>query len=169
MSSDPLNVSVRAYEMGDWEDVATLFQAPQCRWGTLQMPYQSKDEIKARLESPPADLMRLVAVDQDSGRVLGLIGLHCNKGRRAHSAMIGMFVHDDYHDRGVGTKLLEAAIEMGERWLNLKRLELTVYTDNARAIHLYEKLGFVNEGMHRLYAYRDGAYVDSYCMARIRE
>jgi putative acetyltransferase len=58
---------------------------------------------------------------------------------------------------------------MADNWLRIVRLELTVYTDNPAALHLYEKFGFVIEGTHRAYALRDGTYVDTYCMARVRE
>ena len=65
--------------------------------------------------------------------------------------------------------LLAAAIELGERWLNYRRIELEVYTDNEPAIRLYQKFGFVIEGTMRQFAYRDGVYVDAYMMARLRE
>ena len=54
-----------------------------------------------------------------------------------------------------------------DRWAQVLRMELQVYADNARAIALYESLGFVREGLHRGYALRDGAYVDSLSMARM--
>jgi putative acetyltransferase len=60
-----------------------------------------------------------------------------------------------------------ALIEAADRWLNLQRIELTVFTDNARAIALYRRFGFVVEGTHRAYALRDGAYVDVHAMARL--
>ena len=66
-------------------------------------------------------------------------------------------------------KRVEDTIARGDNWLNLKRVELHVYTDNARAIHLYEKFGFVTEDTHRAFAFRDGEYVDAYSMARVRE
>jgi putative acetyltransferase len=47
-------------------------------------------------------------------------------------------------------------------------MELTVYTDNAAAIRLYEKFGFEKEGLLRSFGYRDGQYVDVYTMARLR-
>ena len=37
-----------------------------------------------------------------------------------------------------------------------------------RAIALYERIGFEREGMMRAYAWRDGEYVDSIAMARLR-
>jgi putative acetyltransferase len=64
---------------------------------------------------------------------------------------------------------MEAAINLAENWLNLKRLDLQVYTDNPAAIHLYEKYGFQIEGTLRRCAFRDGEYVDAFTMARVKE
>jgi putative acetyltransferase len=63
---------------------------------------------------------------------------------------------------------MRAGVEMADRWLNLTRLELEVYTDNEAAIRLYERVGFEREGTMRQYAFRDGRYVDAYVMARLR-
>jgi putative acetyltransferase len=161
-------VTIRGFEMADWENVAELFMAPNCQWGTLQMPYQSRDAIKEKLENAPPDMYRLVAVVNKNQKVVGMIGLRTHSGRRAHAGQLGMFVHDDYQNRGIGSSLMEAIINLSDRWLNLKRLELTVYTDNPHAIHLYEKFGFVIEGTMQSYAFRDGHYVDAYAMARVR-
>ena len=56
----------------------------------------------------------------------------------------------------------------GYEGVGLKRIELTVFADNAAAIRLYEKFGFELEGTHRAYAYRDGQFADALCMARLR-
>jgi putative acetyltransferase len=79
-----------------------------------------------------------------------------------------MAVRDDWQGRGVGTALLGKALDLADNWLNLSRVELTVYTDNAAGIALYEKVGFVREGTHRRYAFREGEYADAYSMARIK-
>ena len=47
-------------------------------------------------------------------------------------------------------------------------LAFWVYADNAAGIALYEKFGFAIEGTHRLFAFRNGEYVDAYSMARIK-
>jgi putative acetyltransferase len=80
-----------------------------------------------------------------------------------------MGVHDEMQGRGVGSALLHAGVDLADRWLNLTRLELEVYTDNDPAIRLYERFGFEREGTMHQYAFRDGAYVDAYLMARVRE
>jgi putative acetyltransferase len=59
-----------------------------------------------------------------------------------------MGVHDDFNGRGIGSALLAELIEAADEWLAIKRLELTVFTDNAPAIRLYEKFGFEMEGTH---------------------
>jgi putative acetyltransferase len=80
-----------------------------------------------------------------------------------------MAVRDDWHGKGVGTALMEAAIDLADNWLNLTRLELIVFVDNTAAIGLYEKLGFTTEGTLVNYAFRDGEYVDCFAMAQVRE
>lgn len=159
--------TIRAFEMKDWEDVAELFMGPKCRWGTLQLPYQSRDDIKKKLENPPGDMRRLVA--ERGGRVVGLLGLHIHAGRRAHVCGLGMFVHDDFHGEGIGTALMEAAVELAERWLGLTRMELTVFVDNPAAIALYKKFDFKVEGTHVAFARRDGELVDTLAMARLAQ
>ncbi len=59
-------------------------------------------------------------------------------------------------------------IDVADNWLNLKRLDLLVYADNVPAIQLYEKFGFEREGVLRSDSFRDGHYVDSLMMARLR-
>jgi L-phenylalanine/L-methionine N-acetyltransferase len=162
-------ITIRAFEMADWQDVAELFLAPNCQWGTLQLPYQSRDRIKQKLENPPLGIHRLVAVIEENqqSKVVGLISLQPLSDRRSHVGQLGMFVHDDYQNQGIGTQLMAAIIDLAENWLNLKRLELQVNTDNAGAIHIYEKFGFEKEGVLRKNAFRDGAYIDAYTMAKV--
>ena len=68
-----------------------------------------------------------------------------------------------------GGRLLAAAIDLAENWLNVTRLELTVFTDNRAAIALYEKHGFRIEGESPGYALRDGVHASVYHMARIKD
>ena len=77
-------------------------------------------------------------------------------------------VHDDHCGRGIGTALVAALVDAADNWLNLKRLELTVYVDNEPAIRLYKTFGFEVEGTRRADAFRDGKFVDCLMMARLR-
>ncbi len=88
--------------------------------------------------------------------------------RTRHGASIGMMVHRDYQGMGVGTRLLEALLDIADNWLMLRRVELNVFTDNERAIKLYKKFGFEIEGTLRKAAIRSGRYIDEYIMARVK-
>src|SRR5690606_26859743 len=158
-------IIIRGQEADDWEDVAEIFEGERAIAGTLQLPYQSRDAIRDRVENPRPDLRVLVAIVD--GRVVGTLGLEVGRGRQAHVADIGMMVHDSYQGQGVGSALMEAAIELAERWLAITRIQLTVYVDNEPALALYRKYGFEVEGTLRDYAFRDGRYVDAYLMARL--
>jgi putative acetyltransferase len=79
-----------------------------------------------------------------------------------------MGVHDAYQGQGVGTALMTAAIDLADNWLNVIRLELSVWCDNIPAVRLYKRFDFEIEGTLRDYGFREGRYVDAYSMARLR-
>ena len=79
-----------------------------------------------------------------------------------------MAVRDDHAGRGIGQRLVDGVLDIADNWLALTRVELTVFSDNTRAISLYERSGFVAEGTLQRYAFRDGEYVDALTMARLR-
>jgi putative acetyltransferase len=164
-----MEIKIRAFRMSDLDDVVELRAMPKTQRETLQLPYLSREALAQRFESQSGNVYSLVAAVTDTGKVVGNLGLHkVTNPRRAHTAEIGMSVHDDYHGQGIGSKLMAAAIDLAENWLNITRLELTVFTDNTPAIRLYEKYGFVREGTLRHYALRDGQFVDAHMMARLR-
>lgn len=160
------DILIRAREPEDVNEVAELLNQPRAIWGTLQLPFTGVAERARKMASLPPGHTNFVAVIE--GKVIGTLGLTRLEGRRSHAGTIGMAVHDAYAGRGAGTALMAAAVDHADKWLGLRRLELFVYPDNARAIALYERFGFEREGLYRDYAWRDGAYVDSIAMARLQ-
>jgi L-phenylalanine/L-methionine N-acetyltransferase len=157
---------IRAREPSDWQEIAALTELPKVRWGTLRLPFTSKEQWRKLMENPSEERIGIVAVLD--GRIIGSAGIQQYKGRRRHTGEVGMSVHDDFHRRGIGSALTAALVDVADNWLDLKRLELTVYVDNEPAIRLYQKFGFEVEGTRRRDAFRDGKYVDSFSMARLR-
>ena len=161
-------ITLRRAEPDDYALVCEVFNDESAYSGTLQLPYPSRELWRKRLTEPAEGHYLFVALSGDE--IVGNAGLHPqgNSPRRAHAMMVGMAVPSAWQGRGVGTALLRAMCELADGWLNVIRLELTVFTDNERAIGLYRKFGFEVEGTHRAYALRAGRYVDAHCMARIR-
>jgi putative acetyltransferase len=161
-------ITVRHVEPDDYEALHMIFSGPRAIRGTLQLPMPPAEAWRRRLSEPPDDLHSLAACVNTE--VVGTLSLHTfpTHWRRRHAGYIGMAVRDDWQGKGVGTALMEAALDLADNWLNLTRVELTVNVDNAAGIALYEKFGFEIEGTHHSFAFRDGEYVDSYSMARIR-
>jgi len=157
---------IRRQEPSDAEAVAAYLGDTAVMAGTLQLPFPSIQAWRDRLARPnPLDYVLLAEAE---GVVVGGGGLHMNdRPRRRHAAMLGIGVRSSHWGRGIGAALLNALTDAADRWLNIQRIELTVFTDNARAIALYRRFGFVLEGTHRAYALRDGAYADVHAMARL--
>ena len=162
-------ISIRRAEPSDYEAMQRIFTGPKAVWGTLQLPFPSIEVWRKRLAEPPEGFFLLAACAGDE--VVGQLGLHTvpNRPRRRHAGQIGMAVRDDWQGKGVGTRLMQAGIDLADNWLNLRRLELEVFVDNEPAIRLYKKFGFTIEGTLVEFAFRDGRYVDTYTMARLRE
>src|SRR5689334_2096053 len=161
-------IRIRSAEPADYPAVQRIHEQPKVIRGTLQLPYPSVESWRKRMADPQDGHRVLLACVEDE--VVGVISLLQQpvSSRRRHVAQIGMGVHDEWQGKGVGTALLQAAIELADRWLNLTRLELSVFTDNTAAIALYKKFGFKIEGTQERYAFRDGAFADAYAMARVR-
>jgi putative acetyltransferase len=163
-----IKIEIRAAEMSDVEALTRLYTHRNAYSQTLQLPLQSTEVWRKRLTHNDDARHMLVALV--SGEVVGNLGLtRLIRARRAHVGEIGMAVRDDWQGKGVGSALMRAALDLADNWLGLRRLELSVHADNARAIALYRKFGFEVEGTHRAYSVRDGVYVDSLSMARITD
>jgi len=71
--------------------------------------------------------------------------------------------------RGVGSEAVGLLLRFAFDDLNLQRVQLHVFADNAAAIRVYEKAGFVREGVLRQAAHIGGKYVDVVLMGILRE
>jgi L-phenylalanine/L-methionine N-acetyltransferase len=160
-------VVIRHSEPEDRGAVHLVYSSPKAMAGTLGLPFSPNRSWHEKLAEDREGNPSPVACARDE--VVGHLALSVYANARTrHSGHFGIAVRDDWRGRGVGTALVGAALDLGENWPNLSRVELTVYTDNAAGVALYEKFGFEIEGTHRRFAFRDGEYVDAHVMARLR-
>jgi putative acetyltransferase len=160
-------IVIRRAEPSDAEGIAATFRSRGASMGTLQNPYPSVAQWTERLKGGNLQL-NYVLVALAGDQVIGHAGLLGNENpRRSHAWLLGMSVRDDWHNKGVGTRLMDALIDLADNWLGARRIELTVYVGNEVALKLYSKYGFEIEGTLRGYSLRNGQYTDTYTMARL--
>jgi putative acetyltransferase len=161
-------ITVRHSEPEDYAAVYRVCSGPHAMADTLELPFSSKEHWRERLAQQREGEYSLVACV--SSEVVGYLSVYLHREpRRRHSGHFGMAVRDDWQGKGVGTKLLEAALDLADNWLGLTRLDLRVFVDNGAAIALYRKFGFEVEGTHKWFALRGGEYVDAHVMARLKQ
>ncbi|HOX90558.1 MAG TPA: GNAT family N-acetyltransferase [Burkholderiaceae bacterium] len=168
---DAASLEYRRAVPGDAEGFAALMGDELVLRELLQTPYPTAEAWRKRLEAQVGEFDGLHLVAVDAGRVVASAGLHPVRPqmlRLRHVAGLGICVARDWWGRGLGHEMMRRLLDWADRWSGYRRIELTVYTDNARAIALYRRHGFEQEGTLRGYGLRDGAYADVHLMARLR-
>ena len=124
---------------------------------------------------PPSETAAFVAenidrgnphlVADDGGRVVGW----CDVRRDTipcyvHDSMLGMGLLPEYRGRGLGERLIRAAVTAASA-AGFERISLSVYGRNTTAMALYRKVGFTLEGTRVRGKKLDGEYDDVHLMA----
>lgn len=105
-------------------------------------------------------------IAEEDGRIIGnLICKGSDREKIKHNVVLGMSVDKNYRNTGIGSRLMEQAIKWAKNTGLVKRIELYVFTTNARAIHLYMKYGFKIEGEKQKALKVNDEYVNEYVMA----
>lgn len=162
---------IRPIKEGDGQGINELRRMPGVFENILGIPSKRVKRNEDYISSMNSSAHQFVAVAKNElGEeiIIGTAGLNVYENHRLrHSGTMGIMVHKDYQNKGVGTALMNALIDIADNWLMLVRVELTVFSDNEKAIHLYKKFGFEPEGVKRLAAIRNGKYENEILMTRI--
>jgi RimJ/RimL family protein N-acetyltransferase len=94
--------------------------------------------------------------------------IHILHGDEKHVGVLGIVVKNGFRDLGIGTEVMKTLIERATT-LGLKVLTLQVFATNRRAIHVYEKVGFVQTGTVPKKHFREGQYIDEVIMTKFIE
>lgn len=160
---------VRALAVSDTDAVHAILTSPPVIEGTMRIPFAPLSQTQERLAPQPGQHHVVAELD---GAVVGFGELltYPQHPRHAHVGEINMVAtRPGFERRGIGRTLTSALVDLGESWLNLRRIALIVFADNPHAIALYEGLGFEREGVLRGFGYRRGEYVDAVMMSRMRD
>ena len=103
-------------------------------------------------------------VADDDGRIVGWCDVTGKRGHvHAHVGVLGMGLLEGYRGRGVGARLMQAALAAASE--RFEQVELSVYATNTAAHALYRKSGFVECGRYAGGFKSDGRYDDVILMS----
>lgn len=104
----------------------------------------------------------------EDDRLIGTIQLtNIHTIYRSAEISIRIGEHSD-RNRGVGSAAIKLAVQFAFNDLNLMRVYLHVFADNSRAVSVYKKIGFLEEGRLQRAAYINGKWVDVLVMALLK-
>jgi len=124
---------------------------------------QEKEFIKGTFDSSNACF--IIALDDDL--VISSAGFSGKSlSRVKHRVSLGISVLNSYQGLGVGTIMMNILIAKAKE-LKKSKIDLEVRVDNVRAIRLYEKLGFIKEGIIKNGFFVEDKYVDLLIMGKL--
>lgn len=104
-----------------------------------------------------------------SGKVVGHVGLY-NIDHRVRKAEYAIMIADkNSRGKGYGSICTDFMLDFGFNQLNLNRIELSLLSTNTLAYHLYQKKGFVEEGLLKQAQFKNGSYIDVILMAKFKD
>jgi putative acetyltransferase len=164
----PDGVVVRPARPRDRRQILDLLAAVAAERRYIRMEAVEDDRARMRrawvTRAWTVDRAHLVAVAD--GRVIGnLVIVRDPVPVGHHVASLGMVVARDWRERGVGSALLGEAFRWAG-WAGVEKVHLTVYPENDRAINLYKKFGFLEEGRLSGQSKKSYGYEDEIAMGR---
>lgn len=166
-------IRLRALKKDDLPLFVRWINDPEVTQGTmLTLPFSLEDEEDwyAGVRKNPHEERPLVIeiLTEDGWEPIGNCGLF-GFDWRTRQAEFGIIIGaKNYWNKGYGTEALRLIAQHGFNTLNLNRIALRVFANNPRAIRVYEKVGFVQEGCLRQGHYQAGGYVDVFIMSMLR-
>jgi RimJ/RimL family protein N-acetyltransferase len=132
------------------------------RWLATE-PSTDRAQLEDRFRGGMKRGIVFLVLEEEDGSIGGSVGLHPGDGDGVWT--LGMWVVPRLRGRGLGRRLLDAAVATARREGALK-LELEVFTDNEPALELYRSAGFVIEDVRAgAYPREDGSVKSSVVMA----
>ena len=129
---------------------------------TLEEYTITLEEEKKWINRPQTEPCAFILIAEADGKVIGLLDFATRPRKKAaHTGEFGVSVHPDYQGRGIGRMLIENLLVWAKTNTQVEKVFLNVMATNQRAIRLYKRLGFLEEGRHvKAVKQKDGQYVD---------
>jgi putative acetyltransferase len=159
---------VRNITAADFDFIYEIYMDPQIN------PWLLYEQMDAAAFLPVYnDLLskNIIYIFNDDDKDRGMFKLIQQQHRNAHIAYLGgLAIHPSFAGRGYAAKMMGEIIELG-KITGIKRIELSTAVINEKAIRLYEKFGFIKEGVLRKYTHlkSENRFIDEVMMSYLYE
>ena len=160
---------LRPLERPDAVHVTRWFNDPAVKrslWIHRPLTLEHEEATLERLNADEHAVMLAIA-RQDDDRIIGMTGLQRIDFKDSNAELV--IGEAEEWGRGLGTEATRLLVGHAFGTMNLHRIWLHVFEDNARAIGTYEKVGFRREGVLRQALFREGRYWDVHVMGILRD
>lgn len=160
---------LRAYGKEDYEKAHKLFNDYEMMHflsGMAVYPcsYEEETELIQNMNKNKSNAYNFAITTLD-GIYIGGCG-YMKLSQKDGTCMVGISIADkNYWGKGYGTDAMRVLLRFLFGELNLRKVQLGVFSYNTRGIKSYEKIGFKAEGIFKEQIYRDHAYHDELRMA----
>ncbi len=155
---------IRVVQKEDFDFIYALYMHPDVNPFLL---YEFMDAASFAPEFNQLQERNVLYIFEYEGKDAGMFKLIPYTHRAGHIAYLGgVAIHPDHHGKGLGLKMMQEIIEFGKT-KNLLRIELSTAVNNAKAIRLYEQVGFEREGVLRKYTHlkKENVFLDELMMS----
>lgn len=110
----------------------------------------------------------LMLVAEQENQIIGILDFHLSSRKRfSHQGLFGISIQETFANKEIGTCLIKKLLEWARKQEHIEKISLEVFSNNERAIHLYTKLGFKEEGRrHKHVKFGPNEYVDDIIMSQ---
>lgn len=158
-------VKIRLANQQDTSVLIELFKEKGVlRWFPMTSEMEVLDAVRLWMGYVGQGAVLAAEID---GKTVGLANLYLSFFQKLkHQALFAIIVDQKWRSQGIGTKLLQELEKLGKEKFHLEFLHLEVYQKNP-AIHLYQRMGFVEYGRHKHFIKEEGGtYLDKIMMQK---
>lgn len=164
-------VALRLAGCQDAEEIISVIRtnAPDRSYVLMEHYGTKSDSVIKYICSMDFEKNLLVVAVTKTAVVGALSGIQMDGGRRpetAHILNIGLHIIPAYRSLGIGSKMLDYAIEWA-KIRKFKKLEANIFTTNKKSLHLFERAGFIEEGMRHKRIRIGKQYIDEVLIGKV--
>ena len=165
------NIYLRPIELNDTEFLCQTHNDPVIREALfMAFPvFLELEQEKIKQYMNLKDSIVLMIVEQNTNVSVGQTALFRIDYVSRAAVFYLTILKPEYWSKGFGAEAVQLMVDYAFSTLNLNRIQLHVCAENIPAIKIYQKVGFVREGILRQAMYRKGAYCDFWVMGLLRQ